>query len=212
MLLVIDKLLSSEEVAQYRAELDAAPWIDGLATAGTLSAAVKDNEQLDELSPLAIRLGNEIVRRLGTNPLFIAAALPERIYPPKFNRYAGGGHYGAHVDSAIMRVADANLTIRTDLSATLFLCDPDEYDGGELTIEGEYGASSLHMVTPVTRGARVCAFLWVQSMVRDEGKRTLLFDLDQSIQALSGGLAKDDPNLLQLTGVYHNLLRRWAVV
>jgi PKHD-type hydroxylase len=227
MLIVIENVLDADELAIFRQRLAEAAWQDGAATAGSRSVAVKDNHQLDEQSPVAIELGNHILRKLGNHPLFISAALPERIYPPKFNRYTGGGHYGVHVDAAIMRVADANLTIRTDLSATLFLNEPDDYEGGELMIEGRYGAqavklsagdlvlypsTSLHQVTPVTRGARMASFFWIQSLVPDEGARTLLFDLDQSIQALSVGRSKDDPDIDRLTHVYHNLLRRWASV
>jgi PKHD-type hydroxylase len=227
MLIVIENVLDSDELAIFRQRLAEAAWQDGAATAGSRSIAVKDNHQLDEQSPVAVELGNHILRKLGNHPLFISAALPERIYPPKFNRYTGGGHYGVHVDAAIMRVADANLTIRTDLSATLFLNEPEDYEGGELMIEGRYGAqavklaagdlllypsTSLHQVTPVTRGARIASFFWIQSLVPDEGARTLLFDLDQSIQALSIGRPKDDPDIDRLTHVYHNLLRRWASV
>jgi PKHD-type hydroxylase len=227
MLTLIEQVLTAEEVSQFRAHLDAAQWQNGLLTAGSLAAGVKRNEQLDEQSELAIELGNYILRKLGSHPLFISAALPERIYPPKFNRYAGGGHYGAHVDGAVMPLPGGLGTLRSDLSATLFLCEPDEYQGGELTIETAFGAqqvklaagdmvlypsSSLHRVEPVTAGARVCSFFWIQSMVRDEGKRTLLFDLDQSIQGLTPQQAEGDSDVLRLTGVYHNLLRRWAEV
>lgn len=227
MLTLIEQVLTTEEVSRFRAHLDAADWQDGLLTAGSLAAGVKHNQQLDEQSDLAIELGNHILRRLGSHPLFISAALPERIYPPKFNRYAGGGHYGAHVDGAVMPLPGSRDTLRSDLSATLFLCEPEEYEGGELTIETAFGAqqvklaagdmvlypsSSLHRVEPVTAGARVCSFFWIQSMVRDEGKRTLLFDLDQSIQGLTPQQQNGDQDILRLTGVYHNLLRRWAEV
>ncbi|WP_304640578.1 Fe2+-dependent dioxygenase [Pseudomonas sp.] len=227
MLTLIEQVLTTEEVSRFRAHLDAADWQDGLLTAGSLAAGVKRNQQLDEQSDLAIELGNHILRRLGSHPLFISAALPERIYPPKFNRYAGGGHYGAHVDGAVMPLPGSRDTLRSDLSATLFLCEPEEYEGGELTIETAFGAqqvklaagdmvlypsSSLHRVEPVTAGARVCSFFWIQSMVRDEGKRTLLFDLDQSIQGLTPQQQSGDQDILRLTGVYHNLLRRWAEV
>ena len=227
MLTVIEQVLTGEEVAAFRTTLAADVWEDGAASAGSRSVAVKRNLQLPERSPTAVDLGNRILRKLGSHPLFISAALPERIYPPKFNLYRGGGHYGAHVDAALMRVADRNMTLRTDLSATLFLSEPEEYDGGELTIEGEYGAqeiklaagdlvlypsSSLHQVTPVTRGERIASFFWVQSAVPDGSARTLLFDLDQAIQALSAERPKDDPEIDRLTHVYHNLLRRWARV
>lgn len=227
MLMTYDDVLDAATVQRFREALAGAEWIDGATTAGSLSRAVKRNQQLDDRSPAAVRLGNEILRRLGAHPGFLSAALPERIHPPKFNRYAGGGRYGVHVDGAIMRIADANLTLRSDLSATLFLTDPEDYDGGELRIETPFGAqavklpagsmvlypsSSLHEVTPVTRGERVCAFFWIQSMVRDEAARGLLHDLDRSIQSLSARSAPDDHDIVALTGVYHNLLRRWAVV
>ena len=225
MLIPIHGVLSADEVQLLRERLDSAAWQDGTATAGTVARHVKRNEQLDDADPVAVELGNAIVRRLGEHPLFISAALPAKIYPPKFNRYADGGTYGAHVDSAIMQVPGTQISVRTDLSATLFLADPEAYDGGALEIEGPFGiqpvklaagdmvlypSSSLHRVTPVTRGARVAAFFWIESMVRDEGERSLLFDLDQSIQALQHTLPPDDPQILKLTGVYHNLLRRWA--
>src|SRR5574343_457012 len=224
MLIPVCGVLRKEEVQEFRQLLDQADWQDGLKTAGTLARAVKRNQQLDDASPLAIDLGNRILRRLAATPLFISAALPKKIYPPKFNRYADGGTYGAHVDSAVMPVPGTQITVRSDLSATLFLAEPDEYDGGELEIEGPFGvqavklaagdmvlypSSSLHRVTPVTRGARVASFFWIESMVGDEGERTLLFDLDQAIQGLTPRTAPDDPQLLKLTGVYHNLLRRW---
>ncbi len=227
MLMTFDDVLDVATVQRFRTQLIGAEWIGGAATAGSLSRAVKHNLQLDDRSALAIGLGNDILRRLGAHPGFLSAALPERIHPPKFNRYTGGGRYGIHVDGAIMRIADANLTLRSDLSATLFLTDPDEYDGGELQIETPFGAqavklpagsmvlypsSSLHQVTTVTRGERVCAFFWIQSMVRDEAARTLLHDLDRSIQSLSARTAPDDHDIVALTGIYHNLLRRWAVV
>lgn len=225
MLITIDNVLDKDEVRQFRAHLDRAPWHDGGRTAGTLARHVKGNLEIDEDSELAVSLGNHIVRILGNHPAFISAALPRKIYPPRFNRYSGGGHYGLHVDSAVMAIPGTRDSLRTDLSCTLFLAEPDEYDGGELEIETEFGAqcvklgagdmvlypsSSLHRVTPVTRGARVASFFWIESMVRDETERGLLYDLDQSIQQLSGGLDARDPSLLRLTGVYHNLLRRYA--
>ncbi len=225
MLLTIDALLDAATIKQFRAHLDAAEWVSGKATAGSLSSSVKSNEQLAADSVLAISLGNQLLRLLGRHPRFISAALPERIYPPKFNRYRDGGHYGNHVDAAIMRIEVNQQTLRSDLAATLFLSEPDEYDGGELLIETEfaaqavklpagalvlYPASSLHQVTPVTRGHRTCAFFWLQSLIRDAGQRALLFDLDQSIQRLAPDLSADDPRLLALTATYHNLVRRWA--
>jgi PKHD-type hydroxylase len=226
MLIPIEGVLTKAEVRQFRQLLDAAEWQDGLKTAGTLARSVKRNLQLEDGSALAVELGNRILRKLGNNPLFISAALPSRIYPPKFNRYADGGTYGPHVDSAVMQVPGTSVSVRSDLSATLFLAEPDEYDGGELQIEGPFGiqavkleagdmvlypSSSLHQVTPVTAGARVASFFWIQSMVHDDSARTLLFDLDQAIQGMTGAVAPDDPRLLKLTGVYHNLLRLWAV-
>jgi PKHD-type hydroxylase len=227
MLMTYDDVFDAATVQRFRAALANAEWIDGAVTAGSLSRSVKQNQQLDDDSSTAIQLGNDILRRLGAHPGFLSAALPERIHPPKFNRYRDGGRYGIHVDGAIMRIAAANLTLRSDLSATLFLTDPEDYDGGELHIETPFGAqavklpagsmvlypsSSLHEVTPVTRGERICAFFWIQSMVRDEAARTLLHDLDRSIQSLSARTAPDDHDIVALTGVYHNLLRRWAVV
>ena len=225
MLTVIEQVLGIDELADVQRDLASAGWEDGGASAGSRSIAVKRNLQLPEDAPVAIDLGHRILRAVGTHPLFISAALPERIYPPKFNLYRGGGHYGAHVDAALMRAGD--VTLRTDLSATLFLSEPDDYDGGELVIEGEYGAqevklvagdlvlypsSSLHQVMPVTRGERIASFFWIQSAVPDAGARTLLFDLDQALQTLSVGRPKDDPDIDRLTHVYHNLLRRWARV
>lgn len=225
MLLPIHQVLSQDEVKQFRTALDAAPWQDGGNTAGRLAQTVKHNQQLADGAEPAARLGDFLLRRLAALPTFIAAALPKKIYPPKFNRYADGGQYGLHVDSAIMQLPGSQQALRTDLSATLFLAEPEEYDGGELEIEGPFGvqavklaagdmvlypATSLHRVTPVTRGARVAAFFWIESRVRDDGERTLLFDLDQSIQSLTPRTTPDDPSLLKLTGIYHNLLRRWA--
>jgi PKHD-type hydroxylase len=225
MLIPIEGVLSKAEVGEFRARLDRAEWQDGLKTAGTLARSVKRNLQLEDGAEPATSLGNHILRKLASNTAFISAALPSRIFPPKFNRYQDGGTYGAHVDSALMQVPGTGVTVRSDLSATLFLSDPEEYEGGELEIEGPFGiqavkleagdmvlypSSSLHRVTPVTRGARIAAFFWIQSHVADEGARTLLFDLDQAIQGLTPTRAPDDPQLLKLTGVYHNLLRRWA--
>ena len=227
MLIVIENVLERDEVARFRERLAGADWIDGADTAGSRSVAVKQNLQLGRSDPDAQELGNQILRKLGHHPTFVAASLAEKIWPPVFNCYQDGGHYGTHSDAALMRLPDAGLTIRSDVSATLYLSDPDEYDGGELLIEGQFGAqavklaagdmvlypsSSLHQVTPVTRGQRICAITWMQSAVADTGARELLFDLDQSIQALSPGRAKDDPDIDRLIHVYHNLLRRWATV
>lgn len=225
MLTIIENVLTANEVRQLRERLAHADWIDGAETAGSRSIAVKQNLQLDRANPLAVELGNAILGKLGRNPLFTSVALAETIWPPVFNCYANGGHYGTHVDSALMRLPETGRTLRSDLSATLFLSDPHEYDGGELVIEQQFGgqavklaagdmvlypSSSLHQVTPVTRGQRICAIMWMQSAVADTAARTMLFDLDQSIQALSVGRAKDDPDIDRLIHVYHNLLRRWA--
>ncbi|MBA6411728.1 Fe2+-dependent dioxygenase [Parahaliea sp. F7430] len=227
MLTVINAVLSKAEVRRFRQHLDQAEWQHGQQTAGTLAAELKHNQQLDDNNAIAIDLGNYILQRLGRHALFISAALPEKIYPPKFNSYSDGGHYGTHVDSALMQLPGNLGTLRSDLSATLFLSESDEYAGGELSIETNFGAqqiklaagdlvlypsSSLHRVEPVSHGRRVSSFFWIQSMVRDHEERSLLFDLDQSIQALSPRQAKADPDILQLNGLYHNLLRRWAEV
>jgi len=224
MLLQIPDILTSAQVREARAILDAAEWVDGRVTAGHQSARAKDNEQIPESHPAAREVGDAIVTALARNPLFRSAALPLHVFPPLFNRYCGGQSFAAHVDNAVRQVAGTAHQLRTDLSATLFLSEPDEYDGGELVIEDTFGvqsvklaagnlilypASSLHHVRPVRRGARVSSFFWIQSMVRDDGKRTLLFDLDLSIQRL-GGDYPEHASTLQLTGVYHNLLRRWA--
>jgi PKHD-type hydroxylase len=226
MLNVIEKVLNDDEVREFRRRLDGATWEDGARTAGTLARAIKHNEQLPDGVEPASTLGQHILRALGQNPQFVSAALPRVIHPPRFNRYSGGGGYGAHVDSAVMAVPGTQTTMRSDLSATLFLSSPDEYDGGELQIEGPFGlqgvkleagdlvlypSGSLHRVTPVTRGVRIASFFWIQSLVADDGARSLLFDLDRAIQGITPAVAADDANLLALTGVYHNLLRRWAV-
>jgi PKHD-type hydroxylase len=193
-------------------------------TAGPQSARTKNNQQVSESSAAAESVGDMILTALQRNPLFVSAALPLRVFPPLFNRYQGGHSFGNHVDNAVRQIGSTGHRIRTDLSATLFLAEPDEYDGGELTVEDTYGvhkvklpagdmvlypSSSLHSVTPVTRGARVASFFWIQSMIRDDGRRTLLFDLDVSIQQLSRDVPAH-PSVVQLTGVYHNLLRQWA--
>ena len=224
MLLRIPQILTPEQAADGRRLLDAADWVDGRVTAGFQSGRVKDNRQLSEDAPAARQLGETILRALQRHPLFMSAALPYRIFPPLFNRYEGGQAFGNHVDNSIRQVTGTPHRIRTDLSATLFFSEPSEYDGGELIVEDTYGthsiklpaghlvlypATSLHRVTPVTRGARVSSFFWIQSMVRDDGKRTLLFDLDAAIQRLNQDVA-DHPSTVQCTAVYHNLLRRWA--
>lgn len=226
MLLQIPDVLTAEQVAQCRQTLEEAAWVDGRVTAGHQSARAKDNMQLPEDHPAARQLGEMILAALQRNPLFMAAALPLKVFPPLFNRYQSGQSFGTHVDNAIRQVTGTPHRVRTDLSATLFLTRPDEYDGGELLVEDTYGvhniklpaghmilypATSLHHVRPVTRGARLASFFWIQSMVRDDGQRTLLFDLDMAIQRISQDMP-DHPAALQLTGIYHNLLRRWAEV
>jgi len=226
MLLQIPDVLTAEQVAHARRLLDAADWVDGRVTAGHQSSMVKDNLQLPEDHPVAHELGNVILEALQGNQLFVSAALPLRVFPPLFNCYQGGQSFGNHVDNAIRQISGTPLRIRTDLSATLFLAEPEEYDGGELIVEDTYGvhtvklpaghmvlypATSLHHVRPVTRGARIASFFWIQSMLRDDGDRTLLFDLDTAIQRLTIDLP-NHPAAVQLTAVYHNLLRRWADV
>ncbi|MDO8423277.1 MAG: Fe2+-dependent dioxygenase [Parvibaculum sp.] len=225
MLITIPELLSKSEVAAFRAELDKAQWIDGKATAGEQSGAVKRNQQIAEGSPLANKLGDMVLDALARKETFVSASLPLKIFPPLFNRYQGGEHFGTHVDNAIRIVPGTPVRVRTDLSMTIFLSEPEEYDGGVLVIEDNYGtqevklpagdivlypSTSLHHVTPVTRGARVASFFWLQSMVRDDGERTLLFDLDSSIRALASEYGTNDPEVVRLSGIYHNLLRRWA--
>lgn len=225
MLIAIPDVFDADGVRALRAVIDAAEWVDGNVTSGYQSALAKRNQQLPEASAAAQRAGQMIVDALGRNPLFIAAALPLKIFPPLFNRYAGGQNFGTHIDNAVRIQAGTGFRVRSDLSATLFLEDPDAYDGGELTIEHDFGvqqvklpaghmvlypASSLHRVEPVTRGARVASFFWIQSMVRDGAARQTLFDLDRAIQTLATERGQSDPAIIQLTGVYHNLLRRWV--
>jgi PKHD-type hydroxylase len=228
MLISIPDVLTPEQAAQARQVLEQAEWVDGRVTAGHQSARAKDNMQIPENHPAARQVGDMILAALGKNPLFLAAALPLRVFPPLFNRYSGGQSFGTHVDNAIRQVPGTPHRIRTDLSATLFFSGPDEYDGGELCVEDSYGvkkvkltpgqmvlypATSLHHVTPVTRGARLCSFFWIQSMIRDDGQRSLLFDLDLSIQKLNRELPSQpaaQQAAVQLTGVYNNLLRQWA--
>lgn len=223
MLVHIPEILNRDQVSAFRRALEAAEWTDGRETVGAQGARVKRNLQLPDASPLRDQLGRQVLAALAANPLFHAATLPVRTLPPRFNRYEGGGQYGFHVDGAVMAVAGGE-QMRSDVSCTLFLSEPDEYDGGELVISDTYGehevklpagdliaypSSSLHKVQPVTRGARIASFFWVQSLVRDDGERRLLLELDTSIQALNRANA-DAGALLQLSGVYHNLLRRWA--
>ncbi|MGX9720814.1 Fe2+-dependent dioxygenase [Stenotrophomonas acidaminiphila] len=225
MLLHIPNVLTPGQVAGFRARLDAAQWTDGRETVGHLGAQAKRNEQLPEDAPLRRELGEAILVALAKNPLFFSAALPLKYLPPRFNRYTGGGTYGFHVDGAVMNLSQGE-QLRSDVSCTLFLNDPGEYDGGELVISDTYGehevklpagdlilypSSSLHQVTPVTRGARLASFFWVQSMIRDDARRRMLFEMDTSIETLRRNDA-DAGAVLQLTGVYHNLLRQWAEV
>jgi PKHD-type hydroxylase len=219
-------VLTAEQVASCRKLLDAADWVDGRITAGHQSARAKDNMQLPEDHEDAKTLGDTIIAALERNSLFMAAALPLKVFPPLFNRYQKGQSFGNHVDNAIRQVTGTPHRVRTDLSATLFFSNPDEYDGGELVVEDTYGvhsvklpaghlilypASSVHHVRPVTRGARLASFFWIQSMVRDDAERTLLFDLDVAIQRLAGDVP-DHTSVVELTSLYHNLLRRWADV
>lgn len=226
MLIQVPNVLTAEQVAHARRLLDGAEWVDGRVTAGHQSAQAKDNVQVPENHPVAREVGATILAALGQNPLFITAALPLHVFPPLFNRYSGGQSFGSHVDNSIRTVPGTSHRIRTDLSATLFLSAPEEYDGGELMVEDTYGvhsvklpsgslvlypSTSLHHVRPVTRGARISSFFWLQSMVRDDGDRTLLFDLDAAIRTLNQG-SPGNPVAVSLTGVYHNLLRKWAEV
>lgn len=226
MILALPDVLSAAQVAESRALLESAEWADGRATAGHQAAQAKDNQQIPVDHPIARQVGRSIVTALGQHPLFLSAALPLRILPPMFNRYSGGQSFGTHVDGAIRPVPGTPQRLRTDLSATLFLAPPDEYDGGELVIHDTYGtksvklpagqmilypSTSLHHVTPVTRGTRLCSFLWIQSLVRDDGKRTILFEFDQAIQRL-GSDSPGDSLTVRFTGVYHNLIRQWAEI
>ena len=222
MMIVIPDVLNAEQIGTMRARLQAADWIDGNATSGHQSARAKRNRQLAEGDPEAKALGDIVLDALAASPLFVAAALPLKVYPPLFNRYGVGEGFADHVDSAVRIRAGSDFRIRSDLSATLFLSDPSEYEGGELVAEGQapvklaagdmvlYPASTVHRVTPVTRGERIACFFWIQSMVRDGSARTMLFELDRSIQELTQAAGPEAPALIRLTGLYHNLLRRWA--
>ncbi|MBB3861314.1 PKHD-type hydroxylase [Novosphingobium hassiacum] len=225
MMHVIPDVFDASGVAHIRALIDAAQWTDGNATSGHQSALAKNNRQLPETCAAAREAGAYILDALGTSALFIAAALPLKVYPPLFNSYTGGEAFGMHVDAAVRIQPGSDFRIRSDLSATLFLEDPDAYDGGELIVEGQFGtspvklpaghmvlypSSSLHRVAPVTRGTRTASFFWLQSMVRDDAARSILFDLDTSIQSLAARNGHDDPAIIGLTGVYHNLLRQWT--
>ena len=224
MMLHVPGVLSPELVQECRHLVDAARWVDGRVTAGHQSAAVKNNSQIPEADEAARRAGEIIQQALHRHPMFVSAALPHTIFPPLFNSYSDGQHFGNHVDNSIRYSPVTGQRIRTDLSVTVFLSAPDEYDGGELVVEDTYGAhavklpagdlilypsTSVHHVRPVTRGARVSSFFWLQSMVRDDGQRTLLFELDTSIQRLTAE-RRDETSIVALTAIYHNLLRRWA--
>ncbi|MBS0469434.1 MAG: Fe2+-dependent dioxygenase [Proteobacteria bacterium] len=224
MMVRVPSVLSADEVARCREALARAEWVDGKVTAGEQSAGAKKNLQIAEGSPLARELGDLILGRLGRNELFTSAALPLKVYPPLFNRYDPGMNFGTHIDNSIRFAPSTPVRFRTDISATLFLTAPEDYDGGELVVEDTYGthqaklpagdmvlypATSRHFVRPVTRGSRVSSFFWIQSMVRDEGQRTLLFDIDISIQGLRRTVG-ESAEVVRLTGVYHNLIRRWA--
>ena len=225
MLLHIPGVFSKDEVATLRARLDAGPWADGNVTSGHQSATAKVNRQLPEDCAEAREVGALVTQALHANPMFVSAALPHTIFPPLFNAYEGGEHFGVHVDNAIRQRGD--IRIRSDLSATLFLAEPETYDGGELIVEEMYGpqsvklpagdlvlypSRSLHRVTPVTRGRRVASFFWIQSLVRDDADRETLFRLDVAIQRVNAEKGPKDPAVLELTAVYHNLLRRWTEV
>lgn len=225
MIIRIPQLLEARPLAFIRERLATVDWEDGRITAGPEAAKVKHNDQLTEDHPLAKELGEVVLAALARSPLFTSAALPLKVFPPLFNRYAGGGHFGAHIDTAVRLTRQAPFRVRTDLSATLFLADPDSYDGGELVIEDTYGeqaiklaagdlllypATSLHQVRPVTRGARLASFFWVQSMVRDDDNRRLLYEMDRALMQLRELHPEGHPALVRLTGSYHNLLRKWS--
>ncbi len=225
MLICSPDVLSKSDVADFRRSMYAEEWEDGRSTAGAQSAEVKQNNQLPPDSKVARALGERVTRAVAANLLFISAAVPLRIFPPLFNRYVPGQFFGEHVDNCVRGDQLTGMRIRTDLSVTLFLSEPEEYDGGELVVEDYYGshriklpaghlalypATSLHMVTPVTRGARICSFFWVQSMIRDAQARRLTFDMDHAIQALVTRLGRNDPEVRKLTNIYHNLVRYWA--
>ncbi|WP_426260043.1 Fe2+-dependent dioxygenase [Sphingomonas sp. DC1100-1] len=225
MLIAIPDILDAAGVARLRGLIDAGEWVDGNVTSGPQAVLAKRNRQLAEGSEAARAGAAFVLDALGRSPLFFAAALPLKVFPPLFNRYEGGEDFGLHVDNAIRLQRGTDFRIRSDLSATLFLDDPDSYDGGELVIEDRFGpqtvklpaghlvlypASSLHRVTPVTRGVRTASFLWLQSMVRDDGERRTLFELDEAIQSVAASNGQGDPAVVKLTGIYHNLLRRWA--
>jgi PKHD-type hydroxylase len=225
MMVEIPDVLNADEVRRCREMLETASWRDGRHTAGHLAARVKANEQLADDDPLALQLSSSLLERLTSVSRFIAAALPLKVLPPRFNRYAGSGSYGDHVDNSIFNIPGTPHRVRGDLSATLFISDAADYDGGELIIQGEFGrhqvkspaghmilypASTVHQVTPVTRGVRFAAFFWIQSLVREDNRRAMLLELDDTIQSITAE-TPDSPAVVRLTGLYHNLLRDWAV-
>jgi PKHD-type hydroxylase len=225
MMIQVPEVLTPAQVAEIRRVIDAADWIDGNATSGQQAALAKRNRQLSEQSPAAKRAGEIVIDALGRNPLFMAAALPAKVWPPLFNRYGAGERFATHVDNAVRLKSGGVDRLRSDLSATLFLSEPTSYEGGELTVEDTYGAhavklaagdlilypaSSLHHVSPVTAGERVASFFWVQSMIRDDARRRLLFEMDVAVQRLTREVGLDHPSVVALTGTYHNLLRMWA--
>lgn len=227
MLIQIPEVLSAAQVGEVRRIIDSAEWVDGNVTSGTQAALAKRNRQLPEDSAAAKRAGDIVLDALGRHPLFMAAALPAKVWPPLFNRYAGGEQFGMHIDNAVRVKRGGSERLRSDLSATLFLCEPDSYDGGDLTVEDTYGAhlvklaagdmilypaSSLHHVSPVTAGERVASFFWIQSMIRDDARRRVLFDLDVAVQRLAAELGQAHASVVSLTGSYHNLLRMWVDV
>jgi len=224
MMVVVPNVLNAEQVARCRDVMTRAAWVDGRITAGHQSAQVKKNLQLSETAPEARELGNMVMEALGRSNLFMSAVLPKQVFPPLFNRYDAGMTFGSHVDNAIRGIANSGMRIRTDVSSTLFISAPEDYDGGELIVEDTYGshsvklpagdmivypATSLHNVTPITRGSRIASFFWTQSMIRDESKRSLLFDMDMAIIKLNRD-HQEHPSVVELTSVYHNLLRQWA--
>ena len=226
MMVHVPEVLSPQQVARCREVIEKAAWVDGRGTAGPQSAKVKHNLQLPETAPEARELGDMVIEALGRNVLFFSAVLPKQVFPPLFNRYDAGMTFGAHVDNAIREYLNTNLRIRTDISATLFISSPEDYDGGELVVEDTYGShhvklpagdlivypgTSLHNVTPITRGSRIASFFWTQSLIRDDAKRGLLFDLDMSIRRLTAD-HPEHKSIVSLTAVYHNLLRQWAEV
>jgi PKHD-type hydroxylase len=225
MLVLIHEFLTSQQAAAYRARLLQAEWTDGQVSAGSLSGKVKNNRQLPDKSADAIGIGNELTLVMGSHPTFVSAVMPKRIHPPRFNRYGVGQSYGAHVDGSIMAMSGTDKMLRSDVSATVFMTPPEDYEGGELVIETEYGAQSvklpagdmviypsgsLHRVMPVSQGERIAAVVWAQSMIRDSNARALLYDMDVTIQSMTGKMDSADRDLLRLTSIYHNLVRRWA--